>query len=77
MIALTQSMFSDQWALVADGQRFEFTAEWGPLLADMLDGQWPECMTCEDRSCAFCQRCVNPGCDCRCEPEESDEPPSL
>jgi hypothetical protein len=73
MIALTQSVHGDNWALVAIGQRFEFTGEWGPLIADMLNDQWPECEVCEDRACVFCQTCMHAGCNCTCEPEQEDE----
>lgn len=74
MIALTQSVYDgDRWALVAVGQRFEFVAEWGPLLADMLCDQWPECESCEDRSCLRCNICLATGCHCTCEAEDADD----
>lgn len=73
MIALTQSMFhSDQWALVAVEQRFEFHDVWGPMLADMLSEQWPECVECEDRSCLRCTTCSNAGCCCICEIKDDE-----
>lgn len=73
MIALTQSFDGENWALVAVEQRFEFAAEWGPMLADMLNDTWPECETCADRACAFCQTCMNTGCCCTCEDEQEDD----
>ena len=68
MIALTtRPGYPGMFALVADGQRFEFRREWGPLLADMLDSEFPECEHCEDRSCIRCEDCHEPGCSgCGC-----------
>ncbi len=67
MIALTQSKTGEPWALVAAGQRFEFTSDWGPLLAGMLDEQWPECPVCGDRVCTLCPICEDYGCQCQCD----------
>jgi hypothetical protein len=37
----------------------------GPLLASMLDDQWPPCRLCDDRErCEACGQC--PSCDCLC-----------
>lgn len=63
--ALTSKIGSDQRSIVnlTTGDRFEFPPEDGPMLAEMLDGEFPACESCEDREskCSECGRCSD--CD--------------
>ena len=56
----------------SEDQEFWFPADDGPMLADMLDSEWPECERCEDRACLRCDRCHEAGCACEC-PDECEE----
>lgn len=72
MYAITQKIGGGGFAIVGGGQRFEFPAEDGPLIADLLDSEWPECERCGDRGCPYCDRCYEAGCNCAC-PEMCEE----
>lgn len=69
MYALAQKFDGKTFAIVGEDGRFEFPATDGPMLADMLDSEWPECAACGDRDCPFCETCVSEGCNCQCPPE--------
>lgn len=73
MIALVESPYNHKFALLYEGQRFEFPREMGPLLADMLAEEWPPCPACEDRACVHCRWCYQLGCECRCAEEDEED----
>ena len=71
---LTQSALTKAWSIVdlESGNRFSFPQDEGPLLADLLDGQWPRCESCEGRErCDMCEQCYD--CFCECEDESSND----
>ena len=73
MYAVTQNIFTGKFALVGgDGQRFDFPADDGPILADLFSMEWPACESCEEREkCDECGQC--PDCYCDCEEDQDDE----
>jgi hypothetical protein len=80
--AMTSTIGSDRQAILnlTTGERFEFPPEDGPLLASMLDGQYPECEHCEDRedvcpACGVCVECRSDDNDCTECAEDGDEDP--
>lgn len=73
MYALTSSFDGGTRAILGGGQRFEFPASHGGLLADMLGDEFPECDACESRweVCVDCRGCRDCGtCDCEHDADE-------
>jgi hypothetical protein len=76
MYALTEDIGTGIRAIVGNGQRLEFPPEDGPMLADLLHDQWPQCAGgCEAREdvCECCNFCPDCGSCEECKDEECPE----
>ena len=68
--AVTQRFDRSSFAIVnlGTGERLDFLPEDGPMIASILDSEFPECDRCrEERSrcfdCGECEMCGDCGCD--------------
>lgn len=60
MYALTRKFDGTSWAIVGPQGRLDFPLGDGPIIADMLDHEFPQCISgCEERDgvCADCGQC--------------------
>lgn len=68
MYAITRKIGGDGYAIVGPQGRFEFSADDGPIITELLDMEFPECSAgCEDRAgvcedCGECEQCADGTC---------------